>query len=330
MSISDLCVVQHSDFEKIFDNFFEIEWIDISKKISLSKAYSNFSIFKIHFKNPKDISWFLKELFSHIITFSWEDYWTLTDEENKQKKSMDVLSKYIKKLNEKSLEELERWAHLDIRNSKGTQYEVDLDLESMNKLRELGEIILFFFTESILKAPLLLSKVKLKTNSNMPVHGYDWIHISSNWEALILWESKLTNNFENWKKQSRESIVEHSSKFWISNEVSILARNFLSANPEKSTIIRSLISPYHNEKLKMEELPYELTCFLWYECNNFKEFLEKKNKSAYLKSLYYKVESLLNYYQLNKSELKEKKINFFLLPIYDIFSLLQEYGLKIS
>ena len=41
---------------------------------------------------------------------------------------------------------------------------------------EAGEIVLYILNEWVLKAPQIVSKMYLKTNANMPVHGTDGIH----------------------------------------------------------------------------------------------------------------------------------------------------------
>ncbi|MEO9823861.1 MAG: DUF1837 domain-containing protein [Paracoccaceae bacterium] len=41
---------------------------------------------------------------------------------------------------------------------------------------EAGEILLFILVEWLLEAPQIVSKMYLKTNNNMPVHGTDGIH----------------------------------------------------------------------------------------------------------------------------------------------------------
>ncbi len=61
-----------------------------------------------------------------------------------------------------------------------------------------GELILYSFLENHLKAPKLLSKMKLKTNSSMPVYGADGIHILNKDDfhfEIIYCESKMYNDF---------------------------------------------------------------------------------------------------------------------------------------
>jgi hypothetical protein len=47
-----------------------------------------------------------------------------------------------------------------------------------NRNGEFGELITYLLIESVLKAPQFVAKMSLKTNSQMPVHGSDGIHLS--------------------------------------------------------------------------------------------------------------------------------------------------------
>ncbi len=62
-----------------------------------------------------------------------------------------------------------------------------------------GELILYSFLENHLDAPKLLSKMKLKTNKEMPVYGGDGVHIKKLNEKsfeLIYCESKMYKDLE--------------------------------------------------------------------------------------------------------------------------------------
>lgn len=59
---------------------------------------------------------------------------------------------------------------------------------------ELGEVLLYCFLESHLKAPKILSKLEIKTSSEMYVHGADGVHLlklSNTDYQLIFGESKM-------------------------------------------------------------------------------------------------------------------------------------------
>lgn len=78
-----------------------------------------------------------------------------------------------------------------------------------------GELLLFILAEEYLKAPLLVSKMRLKTNTQMPVHGGDGIH--AGWDAsagalvLYLGESKLHATLNGAIRDAMKSVSELAS-----------------------------------------------------------------------------------------------------------------------
>lgn len=329
---SGLCSVKKHHFDEIFDEFFTKEIIDCCNQ---KGWYKNYKICKIHLKKPKDFDSFLRQLFEHLITFSGEDYWTLTEDDWKYSAAKDTLIKYFDQLKARPLEELTEGEHLIKRGWWSTaEYFIDKDLESMSALRELWEIVLYFLTESLLEAPLWISKVKLKTSAQMPAHWADCVHFSSNFETIYFWESKLTKDFDSSKIQSRSSLEKFSEISpinYVSEEISIISRQILNINPDKSASIRPFIGPYHNKKLLLKDLPYEFVCFLWYQDEDYNtNYLGTEDKlEKYNTHLKDKLEKLLKYYWLKEKKLRSKKVTFFLLPITNIFDLLQIYGLHL-
>ncbi|MBP0639132.1 DUF1837 domain-containing protein [Cupriavidus sp. AcVe19-6a] len=74
-----------------------------------------------------------------------------------------------------------------------------------------GELLLYALIEHYLKAPLVVSKMRLKTNRNMPVHGADGLHAAwcSETDSLILYfgESKMHKTFANGMRDAAESVA---------------------------------------------------------------------------------------------------------------------------
>lgn len=129
-----------------------------------------------------------------------------------------------------------------------------LFIRSKNQLDsggEAGELILYALLEWALKAPRLVSKMYLKTNANMPVHGTDGIHLgfdkASELMTIYFGESKIYTNFSEAADAAFESINELiSNSGQISREIAIL--NNLSdlealASPFKEKVVE-YIDPY--------------------------------------------------------------------------------------
>nr|WP_241023396.1 DUF1837 domain-containing protein [Paraburkholderia sp. Ac-20340] len=73
-----------------------------------------------------------------------------------------------------------------------------------------GELLLFAFIEHFLNAPIILSKMRLKTNTQMPVHGADGVHArwddDSNSLVVIFGESKVHATIHAALKSASESV----------------------------------------------------------------------------------------------------------------------------
>lgn len=86
---------------------------------------------------------------------------------------------------------------------------------SSSRSGEGGELLLFVLAEEYLKAPLLVSKMRLKTNTQMPVYGGDGIHASwdSSAGALVLYlgESKLHGTLNSAIRDAMTSVSELAS-----------------------------------------------------------------------------------------------------------------------
>ena len=92
---------------------------------------------------------------------------------------------------------------------------------------EAGEILLYLLTEWLLKAPQIVSKMYLKTNSQMPVHGTDGIH--ARYEAAtkalhLYWgESKAHASLGGALASALKSISEFISGSLDKREIEIVA-----------------------------------------------------------------------------------------------------------
>ncbi|NUT60755.1 DUF1837 domain-containing protein [Herbaspirillum sp. C9C3] len=87
--------------------------------------------------------------------------------------------------------------------------------ESSKRSGEGGELLLYVFIEHYLKAPLVLSKMRLKTSPSMPVYGADGVHAM--WDekgkrlTMFFGESKLHKTFAGAMADAAESIG------WLAN-----------------------------------------------------------------------------------------------------------------
>lgn len=92
---------------------------------------------------------------------------------------------------------------------------------------EAGELILYLILEALVKAPLLVSKMSLKTNSNMNVHGRDGVHVRfcPKLKALVLHlgEAKFHKELSKGVDEAIDSITQYlGDRALRAREVSII------------------------------------------------------------------------------------------------------------
>lgn len=114
---------------------------------------------------------------------------------------------------------------------------------------ELGEYLLYCFLESHLKAPKILSKVELKTNSNVHIHGSDGVHLlklSDVKYEIVFGESKMCNEIDDAIKTAFKSINEFRTreKDNIDDEIDLICNNLNKEfDEETEEILRDIIKP---------------------------------------------------------------------------------------
>lgn len=104
----------------------------------------------------------------------------------------------------KNVEELARWAKKLFIKAR----------EKETRSGEGGELLLYVLIEHFLKAPLVLSKMRLKTSPGMPVHGADGVHALWNETeqslTMFFGESKMHSTFSGAIADAAQSIGEIS------------------------------------------------------------------------------------------------------------------------
>ncbi len=92
---------------------------------------------------------------------------------------------------------------------------------------EAGEILLYLLTEWLLKAPQIVSKMYLKTNTQMPVHGTDGIHArydESTQKLYLYWgESKAHGSLSSALGSALDSIFGFLTEGYHQREIDIVS-----------------------------------------------------------------------------------------------------------
>lgn len=121
---------------------------------------------------------------------------------------------------------------------------------------ELGELLLFCFLEGHLNAPKILTKLELKSSSNMYVNGSDGVHllkVKDDRYKLIFGESKLYKNLSRALTSAFESIDKFVSKnnspgnlaSGIEHEKSLISSNIerCEFSEEEKRVLERIIYP---------------------------------------------------------------------------------------
>lgn len=162
-----------------------------------------------------------------------------------------------------------------------------------HRFSEGGELLAYCLTEHFLKAPLLLSKMSLKTNHNMPIHGSDGIHVRFNKTdgvlELIYLEAKVYKDFNGGISAAVSSLKEFVTENAADNEIRLIGNlSSLDALDEESRgEIENYLDPYgsnttdrydcYSITLVTEKYDYSEEC----EFNKLNELINKKLDDDY-------------------------------------------------
>ena len=140
---------------------------------------------------------------------------------------------------------------------------------------EAGELILFLMLEALIKAPLLVSKMSLKTNSNMNVHGRDGIHVRycPDLKGLVLHlgEAKLHAGLAAAVDDAIGSIVAYLGDLALrTREIEIINGNMdlTGLAPEAQDYLRAMLDPYSSSPPVVHTIH---TCFVGFNYPAYSE-----------------------------------------------------------
>lgn len=143
-------------------------------------------------------------------------------------------------------------ADIQILANRGRQYlrEINNNIDKDKGAGgELGEILLYLFLESELKAPKILSKMEIKTTQNQYVYGADGVHLHclKNDEIpiyqFIIGEAKIKNDILDATRKAFNSISNSLKEIDI--EVALVSGEILKevCNKKDAEIIKNMIVP---------------------------------------------------------------------------------------
>jgi hypothetical protein len=195
---------------------------------------------------------------------------------------------------------------------------------SNNKTGEPGELVTFFLLEGYLEVPKIFSKMSLKTNPQMHIHGSDGVHLGIDGSYLTLYfgESKIYQSRNDAIRDALASVREFvSSPSSLTNqtqesfEVAVLSENLDIPQGSIRERVLCALNPYSVER---SNLHYAYACFIGFDLDllgedceesEFIKVYEKEAKRCY-KSVVSKIEQ--------DPVLKPLKWHFFFIPFASV------------
>ncbi len=191
-----------------------------------------------------------------------------------------------------------------------------------NRSGEAGEIALYILNEWVLEAPQIVSKMYLKTNNNMPVHGTDGIHAkydSESQKLLLYWgESKCYQSFSGALDAALTSIKDFIDEGHEQREIDIITDHYDLGELDDASknAILEFLDPYSensNERIAI------FSCLLLFEDPYALDgdINGDEIEAAFAKELANVADKFVSSIAetLKKRGLEKARFEFFLLPV---------------
>lgn len=192
---------------------------------------------------------------------------------------------------------------------------------------EVGELALYMFLESRLKAPQILSKMSLKTSGNLNYNGTDAVHIKVEDKNIMLFlgESKVYKDLSSSVDKCLESIADFyfdelvGCRTQFDFDLKLIRHNMDVSDPELKKYITDLLHPWKGGK---ENLKYINACCIFFEwellndlclCDGDGEEIEKRLISEYKKEIERIVDIVKN--KVASKNMHELRFHFFFIPV---------------
>ena len=200
---------------------------------------------------------------------------------------------------------------------------------------EAGEIVLYILTEWLLKAPQIVSKMYLKTNNQMPVHGTDGIHArydKDSKQLYLYWgESKAHVKISSALSSALDSIKDFIDNGQDKREIGIVATYSDLDNIDKDSKAAFLryLDPYAEESNKRIEIH---SCLLVFEFNLPKGTKLDDAEKKFIELTRNQVNSFIETIRLSVEGkgLGPQRFEFFLLPVPSVQEFRDKFQEKIG
>jgi len=201
---------------------------------------------------------------------------------------------------------------------------------------EAGEIVLYILNEWILKAPQIVSKMYLKTNANMPVHGTDGIHARYDEiekKLYLYWgESKAHATLSSALASALQSIKQFVEEAHEKREIQLISAypDLSGMSSEAQQALMKYLDPYSDESLARVAV---FSCLLIYEQkSDTAGFADNEIEKAFVGKINSAAVEFIAKIQGNVTTagLGLKRFDFFLLPVPSVQGLRDKFQERIG
>ena len=143
---------------------------------------------------------------------------------------------------------------------------------SSQRTGEVGELLLYIFTEWLLEAPQIIAKMSLKTSAQMPVHGSDGIHVrfdeKTNRLILFSGEAKLHKDVSKAITSAVASIRSGLTRKKMQHEIELVQRHidFSGLGEAARKSLLRYLDPFddsYNDRLEV------ITCLIGFDFSGY-------------------------------------------------------------
>jgi len=202
---------------------------------------------------------------------------------------------------------------------------------------EAAEILLYILNEWILKAPQIVSKMYLKTNNNMPVHGTDGIHARYDEDSkklYVYWgESKAHKTLNGALDSALSSIDEFIKDGQEKREIDIISSysDLADIKDEAKKALLDYLDPYSQASLN--RVPC-FSCLLIHQFDhkNDPQLSDEDIEAAYVSAVNASFQAFIDDIKskIEAKGLSLRRFEFFLVPVPSAQAFRDKFQAKIG
>ncbi|CAN1721660.1 DUF1837 domain-containing protein [Hyphomicrobium sp. 1Nfss2.1] len=185
---------------------------------------------------------------------------------------------------------------------------------------EAGELLLYLLTEWVLAAPQLIAKMSLKTNSQMPVHGSDGIHIRYDEAAqtvLLFWgEAKVHQSINKAIDAAATSMATFFRDQLAAEIVLVKAHHHMAdLSSEAREALLSYLDPYSEKSNSRKDIS---TCLIMFDFDGALEQHAPENReTAFRAALLSAIEAAIAEFDAaaTSAGIDQHNVELFFLPV---------------